>query len=398
MPAPTISRTTARVAICQLKERSPEIGPALGTALTPQQYPGPLLDRGDSRAAEHTRDLRCEIPASGKHGSHIRIGDQLPVPEQHHSISEPHCELDIVGRDDQSRAAIGHLRAKLAEPVLEVPVHAPGRLVQRDEAGQLLAIHAAGQGYREREPLALTAREVPGVRVRLEIETDGGEGSAALGPRKLVADPVPDDEIAGILGQEGHATGRLDLAGGCLDETRGRSEQRRLAGTVPAHQGYFLSGLDPEVDPPEHVHRPVAGIQFDPESVAGQGPAPLSARRLHFVPAGGSCLRGLRCVESPDAQRRPGIADPDRQRVNTGPREHSGRGRCQGRSLVDRVLEELSRGPVEDNPSAFHRDDTIRGGQTAFEAMFSQHHCHPPLFVQAAQQPDQFIAGDRVQL
>ena len=37
-------------------------------------------------------------------------------------------------------------------------------------------------------------------------------------------------------------------------------------------------------------------------------------------------------------------------------------------------------------------------GEATFEPVLNQQYCRPPLFVEAAQRPDQFITGDRVEL
>jgi hypothetical protein len=44
-------------------------------------------------------------------------------------------------------------------------VHAAGGLVESDEAGQLAAVHATGEGDREGEPLSLAAGKVARVSV-----------------------------------------------------------------------------------------------------------------------------------------------------------------------------------------------------------------------------------------
>ncbi len=45
-----------------------------------------------------------------------------------------------------------------------------------------------------------------------------------------------------------------------------------------------------------------------------------------------------------------------------------------------------------------HRDHAIGGGKAALEAMLGEQDGDPPLLVEAAQQPDQLVAGDRVKL
>ena len=45
-----------------------------------------------------------------------------------------------------------------------------------------------------------------------------------------------------------------------------------------------------------------------------------------------------------------------------------------------------------------HRDHPVGGGQAALETVLGEQHRHPPLLVEPAQQPDQLVAGDRVEL
>ena len=91
-------------------------------------------------------------------------------------------------------------------------------------------------------------------------------------------------------------------------------------------------------------------------------------------------------------------AHADRQRLETGKREEPGGGRLQRRVRRLGPAEELGRSAVEADPAALHRHHPVGGGKAALEPVFGQQHRHPPLLVQPPQQPDQLVAGDRVEL
>ncbi len=55
-------------------------------------------------------------------------------------------------------------------------------------------------------------------------------------------------------------------------------------------------------------------------------------------------------------------------------------------------------GPSKATAAGVHRDHPVAGREAALEAVFGEQHRHPPLLVEAAQQPDQLVAGDRVEL
>src|SRR5207253_5101491 len=77
--------------------------------------------------------------------------------------------------------------------------------------------------------------------------------------------------------------------------------------------------------------------------------------------------------------------------------EACGRG-LQGRIEVASPSEELGGNPVEGDVACIHRDDAVRCGEAALETVFGEEHSHAPLLVEAAQQPDQLVAGDGVEL
>src|SRR5439155_892283 len=50
------------------------------------------------------------------------------------------------------------------------------------------------------------------------------------------------------------------------------------------------------------------------------------------------------------------------------------------------------------NPALHHRDDAVGVDEAALQAMLGQDYRHPPFLVQPPQQPDQLVAGHRVEL
>ncbi len=84
--------------------------------------------------------------------------------------------------------------------------------------------------------------------------------------------------------------------------------------------------------------------------------------------------------------------------VDSGEGEEAGGGGGQGRVGGVGPGEEVARGAVEGDGARLHRDDPVGGGEAALETMFGEEDGHPPLLVETAQEPDQLVAGDGVQL
>ena len=101
------------------------------------------------------------------------VGDHDAVAEQDDALGEGGGELDVVGGDDHRRRRAPASRSiRLDEVALAGAVHPPGRLVERDQPGQPLALHPARQGDRQRQPLPLAAGEVAGVGVDRVLQAD----------------------------------------------------------------------------------------------------------------------------------------------------------------------------------------------------------------------------------
>src|SRR5207342_676124 len=93
-----------------------------------------------------------------------------------------------------------------------------------------------------------------------------------------------------------------------------------------------------------------------------------------------------------------GVANPDRQRLDAAEREEACGGGLQGGVRPLRPGEERARRAVESDAAGVHGDDAVGGGEAALEAVLGEQDRHAPLLVEAAQQPDQLVAGDRVEL
>ncbi len=213
-----------------------------------------------------------------------------PSPSSTTRCGEGGGELDVVGGDEDAGAAAGEALDQLDQIALARPIHAASRLVQRDEARQLVALDAAGQGDRQGQPLALAAGEVARVGFDRVLQADDPQRGQPLVARQLVAHSLPDQVVAGVLRQQGDLAWDCRLAPNRLDEACQRSQQGALAGAVAAHQGDSLAALDSQVDALQYVVGLVSLTQLYPE-VAHLGgghdrTAPLRMARASRTPTG----------------------------------------------------------------------------------------------------------------
>ena len=139
--------------------------------------------------------------------------------------------------------------------------------------------------------------------------------------------------------------------------------------------------------------------------MGGAGPLPPTLRGRAAPLGGGTRARvareGVRRPRRPGRvdEDRAGVADPDRQRLDPGEGEEpGGRGRqAPGRRRWAQARK--SRGaPSKAIAPASIAIDPVGGGEAALEPVLGEQDRHPPLLVEAAQQPDQLVAGDRVEL
>jgi hypothetical protein len=146
-----------------------------------------------------------------------------------------------VGGDEDAGATIRKRLDQVDQVVLASPVHAPCRLVQGDEAGQLFAFHAPRQSNRQRQALALTAGEVSRIGIDSVLESDDSQRSHSLLAWQLVADALADQVVTGILGEQCNASGCFDLAANWIEKASGGLQQGALTGAVTAHKRHAFT-------------------------------------------------------------------------------------------------------------------------------------------------------------
>jgi hypothetical protein len=189
--------------------------------------------------------------------------------------------------DQHGRGAGGpqHTAHVLAQVGAEGGVEGRERLVQQHHRGP------GSQRPGEGDPLLLAARELTGSASPGAGQADQLEAlrhpRTPLGPREVseperhVAADVQVGEERTFLGHEADVavlggnphpgpehrpTTQHHRAGIGAEETGDRPQQRRLAATRRAEQRHDLTGLDPQVDPLEHLDRPVEG-EADPREL-----------------------------------------------------------------------------------------------------------------------------------
>ena len=155
----------------------------------------------------------------------------------------------------------------IGELVLARPVHPAGRLVEADEARR-----AAPAPPRPAITIASASRwrsppeRSRGSAVGGPFEADGRERSAAGLAGELVARPARGPGSRRGSGRAARIRGarRSDPRTGSTRPGDG-AQQGALAGAVSAHQRDPLAAARRQVDPAQHVARPVAGIELDPQ-------------------------------------------------------------------------------------------------------------------------------------
>jgi hypothetical protein len=98
------------------------------------------------------------------------------------------------------------------------------------------------------------------------------------------------------------------------------------------------------------------------------------------------------------AQRGARLFDAGWRRRQPGQAEHACGRRLEGGLGAARPGEEPAGRRVAGDRAVAHHDDAIRRGQAPLEAVLGQDDRRPPLLVQPPQEPDQLVAGDRIQL
>ena len=155
---------------------------------------------------------------------------------------------------------------QLDEVVLAGAVHAPGRLVEGDQAGQRVAVHPPRERDRQGQPLALAAGEVARVAVDRVLQPDRPQRRLPRHPRQLVADPLADQIVARVLRQQRHPVGDLDPSlrparPGRRPRAAACSCRRRCAPSArPARRGSTLRST-----PRSTSCAPLVPLELDPE-------------------------------------------------------------------------------------------------------------------------------------
>ena len=175
------------------------------------------------------------------------------VGEQHDALGERGGELRVV-RGDEHRAAGGGggaQRPRQGRPSPRGPCRASARRGtaprgQPARPARPIPVHGARHD-RERQALALAAREIARVAVGERAEAGGLERGGA----ELAADAVGEEVVVGVLQQQRDATGCVDAAAGGREQAVGVAQERRLAGAVAAHQRDALTRREREVDAPQ---------------------------------------------------------------------------------------------------------------------------------------------------
>ena len=251
-------------------------------------------------------------------------------------------ELGVVRGDEHRRAAGGELAAgaRRARPWRRGPCRASAR------RGRHRRRRRRAEDDREREPLALAAREVARVAVGETREPGRGERRR----RRLVADALVEQVVAGVLQQQRDAAGRAHLAAGRLEQPGGDGA---AASTCPAPLRPISAtrspGRDGEVDaaqqrrPPPRARarrrsQPQRGRRVAPLAAAraadsrgvaaplGSSPCARSVARASLTPAGGG-RRPARCEQA-------GAGRLQRGRAGRRPLEELARRRVAGDRAV----------------------------------------------------------------
>ena len=173
------------------------------------------------------------------------------------------------------------------------------------------------------------------------------------------------------------------------------AQQRRLAGAVAAEQRDALAGRERERDAGED--RAAAG-ELVPDAAAAaalrRGVRPRRRSAGAATGAGGSGAG----QQPGGAQRRARLLDAGGRRVQAEAGDQRGARRLERRRRAVRPVEEPARRGVADDGAAVERDHAVGGAQAALEPVLGEQDRRPPLLVEPAQQREQLVAGDRVEL
>ena len=221
VPAKPATRTAPRIRKLTSSQDSSALPPgARRGALLGVMTPGTSSTRATSVAKYQPPERTC-----GR-----AVGDQDPVAEQDDPRGEGGGELDVVGGDDDPGTAAGELPDQLDE----VPLRA--RSIPR--VGSSRATRPAAPRPRSARP-ARSPAPAAGARRRRDradrrppaCSRPTARSAAAPAPRQLVPDPLADQVVAGMLGQQRNPPGLRSTPNRLEQPGRG-AQQGALAGPV----------------------------------------------------------------------------------------------------------------------------------------------------------------------
>ena len=381
-PATSARPSTISEAASQLTARPPKAGrfrPAPPAAVARPPPAAARRRRGSAPSGWRSTSRRRGPRSSGASAT------GAPSPSRTVRSRPVGGELGVVGGDEHRAPPLGELAQVGGERVLVGAVHAAGRLVEADDGRRLALEHD-----RQREPLALAAGEV----ARMAVGEGAEAGGLERGGGQLLPHPLGDEVVARVLQQQRHAAAARDPAARGLAEAGGEPQQRRLARAVAAHQRDALARARAR-GRRRAARRARAGSRARRarrRARTGSWGGAEGARGRAAEAARRSAARG---AQPAGAQRGARVLHGDRRRADAGRGEQPRARGLQGRR---RLLEEAARVGVDRHGAVLERDHAVGGGEAALEPVLGEHDGGAPLLVDAAQDAEQLVARDRVEL
>src|SRR5262245_15279860 len=168
---------------------------------------------------------------------------------------------DEVMRDDE-RCPPARLRAyERGELLLPLGIHPARRLVKNEQ------IRVRREDGRERDALALTAREIARVAVLEALEAEVSESARRLvaAEADLVIHALRHEIPTGVLREVPRAPGQAGRARVRREQAGGEAGKRRLPGAVPAGQCHDLAAAEVDADAVEHGRAAAVGERHSVE-------------------------------------------------------------------------------------------------------------------------------------
>ncbi len=216
-----------------------------------------------------------------------------PAPKEHDALGERGRELHVVGRDDDGRSPRRQVPRPPRERVLARAVETAGRLVQADEPRAIAVGPSAGHHDGEREPLALAARKVPGIRAGRPFQAHRFERPSARLPRKLFPTRSRTSRSPGAWGSSAQPAGARTFP----REVRSRPAADLSSVVFPAPfrpMSATRSPRDTRRSRPRRASRPPVPSSSSTHApfATSAAPSPLPAGGLVSVPPAARSGRG----------------------------------------------------------------------------------------------------------